>query len=252
MLPAGGSSETNSNNSVTELPTQVLMAIPPLAPGVFYADLFTGVSGHRHRRVNGKVVIEGSFATRRLRSFADAAAQGDYAITLCEDPAQFGPDGQPGVLAASWDQIPQKCAYSGFVYVGYEVDNAGFAVPRLSQAKAAADLKGVVVRMDVKGLNTVTSMPREISFNLRMEIDGLNPYDNRCDLGVYTVGGDWEAIEIDLRDGNNLDLFVAAVTAQQATQFKLLWSQAGIISRYTPGDTLLIDNLEIREAAQKP
>jgi hypothetical protein len=38
---------------------------------------------------------------------------------------------------------------------------------------------------------------------------------------------------------------LASVTAEQPAAYKLLWSQAGSITRYQAGDTLLIDDIQV-------
>ncbi len=212
---------------------------------ILFADNFQSVSGHVHRRVNGAVSLDGPFPTRRLRLFADPKPQGDYALEFQEDPETLGADGQPGVLRATWAQVPKKFDYSGFVYVGTEHDRGGLPLPAVSAAKTVMHLTGIAVRMKLRAINLNGPPPAAFPIRLRLEIDGPDAYLNRCDFGEFEITEAWQTIEAELSEGENVEIFVEAIKEHQTTQFKLLWTQASGIVDYRAGDTLLIDDIEI-------
>lgn len=237
---------------VTPIPETPLATTIPAAPTfsadgrpILFTDNFAGVSGHVHRRVNGAISLEGPFPTRRLRSFADPAPLGDYALELQEDPETLGADGKPGVLRATWTKVPSKFDYSGFVYVGTEHDYRGLPLPAVSQAKTVMQLAGIAVRMKLRAINLNGPPPAAFPIRLRLEIDGPDPYLNRCDFGEFELTEAWQTIAVELTEGENVEIFVAAIQEHRATQFKLLWTQASAIADYRAGDTLLIDDIEI-------
>lgn len=212
---------------------------------ILYADHFAGVGGHVLRRVNGETVQDGPKATRGLKLYADPAPEGEYQLELAEETTISGPDGQPGLLRATWAKVPMKLKYSGFVYVGQMGDRRGLAIPDVSAAKRVEDLAGIALRLKLRAINPSGDFPPAIPVRIRLEIDGPEAYTNRCDFGVFELTETWQTIDAPLLDAENIDAFVEAIVEYRTTRFQLVLSQANDIVDYRAGDTILIDDFEI-------
>lgn len=219
-----------------------------LPPGVLYADSFSDVEGAIKIKVDGDQRSVGPPAKRLVFFFSPKEIEGTLAQQAVEDNVTLGPDDRPGVLALSWQEVPAKLAYSGFTYLGEAASR--MALPRLQQARTVDDLKNLRVSFRFKGVNNNSDTPLLLKVGCRLEPVVPDSFNKRIDLGVFIASSEWGVHEVELSEGTNLEAFLKTVAEEAPTSFKLVWAQVGGIEGYHAGDTLLLDDIEIRDTPQ--
>jgi hypothetical protein len=176
---------------------------------------------------------------------------GPLVMRVVEDSALSGPDGMPGVLALSWQELPAKLPYSGFTYLGGRTTAEQLTLPLLKQAKSADDLPQFQLTFRHKGMNERSSMPLSLNVGCRIEPVLADSYAKRLDLGTLTATGEWGTFEMPFAQGTNSEAFLRAIADENPRGFKIVWSQVASLASYHPGDTLLVDDIVITNLAAK-
>jgi hypothetical protein len=208
-------------------------------------DSFADVGGSIHWNRDGARSAEGPPSQRTIYFFNGMPEDGPLVMRIVEDSATGGPDGESGVLALSWQEIPAKLPYSGFVYLGGRGASERLTLPLLKQAKSADDLRRFHLKFRHRGLNERRDMPFSLVVGCRIEPVLADSYAKRLDLGTFTVTGEWGSFEMGLADGKNSEAFLRAIADENPPSFKIIWSQTGPLANYRSGDTLLIDDIVI-------
>src|SRR6185436_14060290 len=125
---------------------------PPTGEAL-YADSFADVKGSVKRHVEGKTVQEVPGNTRTVYMFRGMPEEGALVLQVLEDMKTSGPDEKPGVLALSWQEVPGKLPYCGFVYVGRAAAAERMTLPPVQTAKSAADLKDIRISFRYRAIN---------------------------------------------------------------------------------------------------
>jgi hypothetical protein len=212
---------------------------------VLYADSFSDLEGTVKLRVNLDQSVQGPPVRRLVYFFSPKELTGLLTMQIVEDNVTAGPDGQPGVLALSWQVLPPTLPYSGFTYLG---EPAGrIPLPRLQQVRSVDDLRGMYVKFYFKAANAMSDQPLMLNVGCRLEPNLPDSFSKRIDLGEFVATSEWGVHEVELAGGANLEAFLQAVAAESPTSFKLVWAQAGALNNFHPGDTLYLDDIEIRE-----
>jgi hypothetical protein len=227
---------------------RVEAAPPVLPPGVLYADSFADVQGALRRNASGARQFEGPATSRRVYPFLPATIEGSAVLQVVEDSTTNGPDGQPGVLALSWQEVPAALQYSGFSYVGGATAGRQIVLPPVTQAKTADDLQNLRLKFQYRAVNTASDMPVALKATCRLEPDVPESYAKRLDFGAITATDEWQTFEVALSEGANLDAFLQAIASANPQEFKIVWGQYGPIEAYHAGDTLLLDDVMIVES----
>lgn len=210
---------------------------------VAYRDNFSSVKGFRTSQTNGNL-REGDLATatRQIYTFMSQQIDGTLKISLLEDDKSEGPDGKPGVLAASYDRVSQSADFSGFVYDGRLGDP--IKLPNFDGEVGNEQLKQVKVTFRYKAFNEDESKTGA-EYNCRFEVTVEDPYEYRIDFGPLQAKSEWRTFQRTLESGTNHYNFLTAVKRAPEAPFRIVWGQEGEISAYDSGDTLLIDDVKI-------
>lgn len=226
---------TESNNSAA-------------ATATLYEDSFTDVEGTIRWTRDGVKTTEGPPGRRTIYFYHGMFEGGPLVMRAVEDNVTLGPDGQPGVLAFSWQEIPPKLGYSGFTYLGRSGSEGRLSLPPLKAATSASDLARLRVKFRYQLANDRREGPMNLTVGLRLEPMLTEPYNKRLDLGTFNATGEWESFDMSLGDATNVEAFLRAIADESPSAFKLNWSQSGPLNAYQPGDTLLIDDLVISDS----
>lgn len=219
-------------------------AEPTEGPSVLHADPFADLKGSIHLNRNGVKTSEGAHQ-RTIYFFAATPEGGTYTLQAGEDATTAGPDGEPGVLALSWQEVPPMLAWSGFVYLGGTGSERGLKLPELKQARTADDLAKLRVKFRYRGTNPNSDMPAKVTIGCRLEPSLADSFNKRLDLGTITAGEEWGEFEMVLSVAKNQPAFLRAVADENPPDFKIVFAQEGPISGYRAGDTVLIDDISI-------
>jgi len=217
------------------------------AETVLFADSFTDVKGYVIGQTDGKIVKGGEAPTRQVLPFMGVSplANGKLTISAYEDPQTLGPDGKPGVLAISFVEVPRIATYSGFAYLGGLNADKGLTLKELSSAPTVENLRQLKLKFAFKAANDRDPTALGATFGCRLEPLVNNSYAVRLGFGPIEATSQWQTFERTLGDGENVAAFLQSITADQPAAYKLVWSQIGSITHYQPGDTLLIDDIQV-------
>lgn len=234
-----------------EPPLPAPLAVDPAAamesPGLLFTDSFADVQGAIKRHNGSKLVNEGPRARRLIFPFLGKPKDGTLLLQSMEDSITPGPDGEPGVLAMSWQEIPGSIVYSGFAYLGGNTEETKLTLPRLQAARTAEDLRGLRLKFRFRGLKTNPERRAEIKFVCRLEPNVPDSFSKRLGMGTFVATDAWGVYDAPLTEGDNQETFLKALAEEMLTGFKIIWSQSGSIGNYQPGDTLLIDDVVISQ-----
>lgn len=212
-------------------------------PVTAYFDDFHDVRGFYSTNTNGEYQDSFDERTRELHSYMGGGFEGGYLeVNVLEDRKRKGPDDKPGVIALSFEVVPESAGHSGFLYKGRQADPIrlkGLKVPAQKE-----DLERVTVNFQYKAVN-LTKEHIGATVNCRFEPDIDDPYNHRIDFGELKATENWQTFSRTLKDGENREEFLRIINSDKQAAFKLVWSQQGKISNYQDGDTILIDNLKI-------
>jgi hypothetical protein len=175
---------------------------------------------------------------------------GPLVMKAFEDNVTVGPDGQPGVLALSWQQLPPQLPYSGFVYLGGRNADQRMTLPPLKQAKTIDDLRPIRLKFRHKAVNDTATEPISLTVGCRLEPMLADSYARRVDLGTFTASGEWGSFEMSLGGGTNAEALLKSIADENPPAFKIIWAQAGKLADYRSGDTLLLDDVIITHDAK--
>ncbi len=249
------SSKTTSNGLSREsiLP-QSLEKSKQLSKEVVYTDGFSDLSNQQSVFVNGRYESMDAASTRIVLAFMDIPNGETFSLKILEDSITQGADGQPGVLALSWDKTPTKAAYSGFTYHGRKKSGGQIGLPFVNAAKDADDLRGYRLRFRFKAVNLAAPVPMSLQAKCRLEplVANSQSYEKRLELPILVASEEWQQYDAELQYGQNMEAFLASVHEERPEHFKMIWSQNGPVTRYRAGDTLLIDDIEIVGLASAP
>jgi hypothetical protein len=218
--------------------------VPGDAPNALYSDSFANMQGSIYWNKNGEKSSEGLPRLRTIYAFNGVAEGGPFEMKVLEDAETRGPNGEPGVLALSWHQIPPKLSYSGFVYLG-GVPVGRMTLPQLKEARSVDDLRGMRIKFRYRGVNPNLDIPVKLSVDCRLEPQLPDSFNKRLDLGTLTATDEWSTLEMPLNEGKNMESFLKMLAEENPPQFKIVWGQTGPLSNYHNGDTLLIDDIVI-------
>lgn len=216
----------------------------PLPAGVIFGEYFDDLAGSQTKVIRGERTRDATIKeSLRIYPFYDKAQQDTLVLTWTEDAETKGPDDKPGVLAITWETIPEKLSYSGFAYVG-RLQDGMLSLPQFREATSADKLRGVRVRFRYRTINPTIETPRQLTVGVRIEAMVEDSYKYRLDLGRIIATQEWSSFEADLGESGNIQAFVDIVNEHRPNAFKILFAQAGNIENYAAGDTLLIDDFE--------
>jgi hypothetical protein len=207
-----------------------------------FHDTFADVTGAIYWDRDGTKSKEGPPNSRTVYFFHAMPDGGPLVMRAVEDNVQNGPDGQPGVLALSWYQLPPKLAYSGFTFLGPTRGRMPLAT--IAQARAPDDLKPYRLQFRYRVINE-NEPERSITVGCRLEPMLADSYAKRLDLGSFAGTGEWGTFNVPLAEGTNAEAFLKAMAEEGPTSFKIVWSQSGAYADYHSGNTLLIDDVVI-------
>jgi hypothetical protein len=213
---------------------------------ILYEDSFADVAGSIRRKIDGvQQPAEGPPASRTVYTFQDVPADGTLTLRIFEDNMTAGPDGEPGVLAMAWDEIPKKLAWSGFPYLGGAQPGKRMTIPKLQAARTVDDLRGLRLRFRYRGINANSESPVQIPINCRLEPVLDDSFKHRVGFGDLQASDEWQSFDLSLADGTNLDAFLKMLAETSPPSFKIVWGQSHPIAKYHAGDTLLIDDISV-------
>jgi hypothetical protein len=211
---------------------------------ILYEDSFADVAGSIRRKVDGQQQPgEGPPASRTVYTFQAVPEDGTLSMRIFEDNVTTGPDGQPGVLALAWDEIPKKLDWSGFPYLGGAQNGKRMTIAKLQAARTVDDLRGLRLKFRYRGINTSRALPAPISINCRLEPVLNDSYKHRIEFGNLLASDEWQSFDLSLADGTNLEAALKALAENNPPSFKIVWGQSLPITKYQAGDTLLIDDI---------
>ena len=242
--------EKTTDDAPVETPASESAPVRGDAGLILYEDTFADVAGSIRRKVDGKQQPgEGPPASRTVFTFQAPPEDGALMMRVFEDHQTPGPDGEPGVLAVAWDEIPKKLAWSGFVYLGGANAGKRMTLPKLQAARTPADLSGLRLRFRYRGVNTSSNAPVQLQVDCRLEPVLDDSFARRIDFGVLVATDEWQSFDLALADGKNLEAFLKMLAENNSPSFKIVWGQAVPIAHYHAGDTLLIDDIRITSVA---
>jgi hypothetical protein len=252
--PDSSAADPPGKSPAAEAPVPAAEASPPdKAPPAeerqtLFSDSFADVKGSIKRNVEGKARVEVPGNTRVAHMFRGMPVEGALVLQILEDMKTEGPDGKPGVLALSWQEVPGKLQYSGFTYLGGTEDR--ILLTALLPAKTADDLANFRLSLRYRGVNDTATEPVKLSITWRLEPMLPDSYNKRLDLGTFTATDEWGKLDICLKDGTNAEAFLRTLAEERPTSFKIVWGQGSPIANYHAGDTLLIDEIAVTTAAK--
>jgi hypothetical protein len=173
--------------------------------------------------------------------------EGPLLLQIVENLASRGPDGEFGVLALSWQEVPTSIAYTGFAYLGGNTLNRRLNAPALLQVRNLDDLKGLRLKFRFRGQKRDSELPVEIKVGCRLEPNLPDSYKKRLGMGTLVATDAWGAYDASLAEGDNQEAFLRALAEEKPMSFKIVWAQAGSIKTYQAGDTLLLDDIVISQ-----
>lgn len=241
--------------SPDKAPAELALPVPESAvsagesPAVIYSDSFADVTGSIKRRVEGAWRAEGPANTRVVYTFMATPEEGPLTMRVAEDKTTLGADGEPGVLALSWEEIPKALQYSGFVYLGGVTEMRRMTLPQLKQVKTAAELQGMRLKFRYQAVNPSSDEPVQLKIHCRLEPAVADSFARRIDFGTLTATQDWQIVDVVLGEGKNIDAFLNSLMNEEVAGFKIVWGQGAPVNSFRPGDTLLIDDISITSAA---
>jgi hypothetical protein len=215
------------------------------APGELWHDSFADVAGAIRWNKDGVKSSECPPSNRTIYFFNGPPEGGPLVMRVVEDNVATGPDGQPGVLAFSWQELPPKLPYSGITFLGGRASEDRLTLPPLQAAKTVDDLRPLRLKFRHKAVNENRAEPFNLTVGCRLEPMLPDSYAKRVDLGNFTATGEWGSFDMSLGEGTNHEGLLAAIAAENPTSFKIVWAQAGPLTNYQSGDTLLIDDVII-------
>jgi hypothetical protein len=142
---------------------------PRLSDSDLFHDSFADVAGATQWNREGTKSFEGPPSNRTIYFFNGMPEGGPLAMRILEDNTALGPDGTPGVLTLSWQQIPPKLPYSGFAYLGGRQADQRLALLPLQQAKSLDDLRPLRLQFRFKGVNEERDAPFSGVVTCRLE-----------------------------------------------------------------------------------
>jgi len=222
------------------------------AESEIFRDSFADAQGAIRWNRDGARNAEGPVSNRMIYFFHGMPEGGSLVMRIAEDNAARGPDGEPGVLALSWQELPAKLPYSGMTYLGGSDAERRLTLPLLKQAKSVDDLRPFRLAFRFQGVNERRETPFRLSVGCRLEPVLADSYIKRLDLGTLAVSGEWGAFEMNFAEGSNAEEFLRAIAEENPPGFKIIWAQAGPLAAYLPGDTLLIDGILITHTGAQP
>jgi hypothetical protein len=273
-VPAGEGALPAAKSAASESSPAVAIGEPPAAEGepaakappigeALYADSFADVKGSVKRHVEGKTVQEVPGNTRTVYMFRGMPEEGALVLQVLEDMKTSGPDEKPGVLALSWQEVPGKLPYCGFVYVGRAAAAERLTLPPVQTAKSAADLKDLRISFRYRAVNVKAAEkgdaaegakatePVKVTMGWRFEPMLADSYKKRLDFGKITATDEWGTVDVCLKDGTNMEAFLRMLADEHPTAFKIVWAQGDSIANYHAGDTLLIDDIVVKSVPAK-
>lgn len=222
---------------------------------VLFSDTFSDVKGYVIGQTDGKTEKGGEAATRHLLPFMGISplANGQLTIAAYEDSVSVGPDGNPGLLAISIVDVPRVASFWGFAYLGGLKPGGPLTLPELTAQPTPEELQLLKLRFRYKATNDKDAAAIGASFGCRIEPLIESSYASRLAFRSIQATAEWQTFEQTLGQGENVENFLKSITMNKPGQYKLLWSQLGPINGYQPGDTLLIDDIQIlRTASASP
>jgi hypothetical protein len=222
----------------------------PAAPGELLHETFADAAGQVRWNRDGVKSSEGPPSNRTIYFFYGPAEASPLVMRVVEDNATSGPDGQPGVLAFSWQEVPPTLTYSGITFLGGRTSEDRLTLPPLQAAKSVDDLRPLRLKFRHKAVNDGRTEPFSLAIGCRLEPLLAESYSKRVDLGNFTATGEWGSFDMSLGEGTNAEALLAAIAGESPTSFKIIWAQGGPVAGYQAGDTLLIDDIVITNAAQ--
>lgn len=218
---------------------------------VLYHDDFSYATGGRQIQADGKdPVVEGEVHCS-MYSYGRPhwPVAGRLKLIMAEDNSERGPDGNPGVLRMEFADIPLATDYTGFVITGNE-KNGGITIPdwagdARTDDLSKADLGRVFISFRFRGENRRNPRSFNVLLKFRFDPGQEDGGEFGADFGTLIATRNWRTLKRPIGSAKNLDAFLANLNRTKPQRFKLVWSQAGPIGVYQPGDALLIDDLKI-------
>ena len=195
--------------------------------------------------------------------FRGMPEEGARVLQVLEDMKPSGPDEKPGVLALSWQEVPGKLPFSGFVFLGRAAATERMALPPVQLAKSAADLQNFHISFRYRAINDKAvekgdaaekakdAKPVKLPISWRFEPALADSYKKRLDFGKFTATDEWGTVDVCLKDGTNMEAFLRTLADEHPTAFKIVWTQGDAIANYHAGDTLLIDDIVVKGGPAK-
>ena len=247
----GDAAEISTDDAPLETPAIEAAPVRADAALILYEDSFADVAGSIRRKVDGKQQpAEGPATSRTVYTFQAPPEDGVLTMRVFEDHQTPGSDGEPGVLALAWDEIPKKLPWSGFVYLGGASAEKRMTLPKLQAARTPADLSSLRLRFRYRGVNANSELPVQLQLDCRLEPVLADSFARRIDFGVLVATDEWQSFDLSLADGKNLEPFLKTLAADNPPSFKIVWGQAIPIANYHAGDTLLIDDISVVSVVQ--
>jgi hypothetical protein len=229
----------------------VEVAEPLYPPGILFADSFADVEGSIKRHKGASAMPEGPRPSRAVYPFMGKPEEGSILLQVVEDIASRGPDGQLGVLSLAWQELPPAIGYTGFAYHGGNGPARRMSAPQLLRIRTADDLKALRLKFRFRGVKSGRESPIEIKISCRLEPTVPDSYKKRLDMGTFMATVAWGDYDALFSDGENQDAFLRSLSDEKPTALKIVWAHVGPIKNYQAGDTLLLDDIVIRQPTEQ-
>lgn len=215
--------------------------------GVQFADDFSYAAGATYVQEDalGLEIDEGLHANLYTFAQLPPIMRGHLRLVMTEDETAVGPDGTPGVLRMEFDEVPRMTMISGFAYQGNE-EFGRITMPGWKRGEVSRnDLRRAFITFRFRAENREDPEAFGAKFRFSFQPDVPNGARSAADFGVLIATSRWRRFRRPLASAENLAAFLEMVNSENPESFKLIWSQAELITSYRSGDSLLVDDLEI-------
>ncbi len=170
---------------------------------------------------------------------------GQLRVSVTEDDTLNGPDGKPGVLRLTFDRVPRDGSQAAFVFAG-NLSRSPLSFPNwIAHRVTRQELARTFISFRFRADDQRRPNDYGVTMEVRIEPVGDDGKEHRADFGPLHATTNWRRMKRPLSTAGNLEEFLGAVNQDGVDAFLLVWGQFGPVFGYSPGDTLLIDDIRI-------
>ena len=215
--------------------------------GIQFESDFSSSTGASLTTTDGQNPLTAGDLEGMYSAFGSVPSDQSRVLTLrvTEDDGVAGPDEKPGVLRLQFVEVPLRTRHSGFLLYG-DQDHGRMRMPGWTLGEVTmSDLRRTFIEFKFRADNPEDSTTFGQMYSFRFEPQHPDSYKLRAEFGALIATPRWRTFRRPIASAKNLEEFLRGVNEEDPPNFKLVWSQSGPIQRYTPGDSLLIDDLKI-------